>query len=111
MISRPEDCPWYPQEQPFTGSRLEITSFGQRHTTFIANHHMIQYAGADHVQSVLEGGGQGPICLAWFWVSGGVIVHHDDGRSIVLQGDLDHFLRLCRTAVARLRPDSAPPVH
>lgn len=77
----------------------------------MANHHMIQYAGADHVQSVLEGSGQGTIRLAGLWITGGMIVNHDDGRSIVLQGDLDHFLRLCRAAVARLRPDSAPPVH
>ncbi len=57
----------------------------------MAHHHMIQDANADHVQSVLEGGGQRMIGLAGFWVAGGVIVHHNDGRSVVLQGDLDHF--------------------
>ena len=65
----------------------------------MANHHMIQYAGADHVQSVFEGGGQGPIGLAGFWVTGGMIVNHNDGRSIVLQGDLDHLSRVHARAI------------
>ena len=75
----------------------------------MANHHMIQYAGADHVQSVFEGGGQGPIGLAGFWVTGGMIVNHNDGCSIVLQGDLDHLSRVHARAICgfhAIRPPS-----
>lgn len=57
----------------------------------MAHHHMIQYPGADHVQSVLEDGGQGAISLTGLWIAGGMIVNHNDGRSVVFQGDLDHF--------------------
>lgn len=82
-------------------SQLEITSFGQRHTTFMANHHMIQYTGADHVQSVLEGGGQGAISLTGLWISGGMIVNHNDGRSVMFQCDFDHFTRIYVSPIQR----------
>ncbi len=82
-------------------SQLEITSFGQRHTAFMANHHMIQYAGADHVQSVLKGSGQGTIGLAGLWIAGGMIVNHDDGCGVMLQGDLYHFSRVHTSPIQR----------
>ena len=60
----------------------------------MAHHDMIQYPGTDHVQSVLEGGGERAISLTWLRIAGGMIVNHNDGRGVVLQGYLDHFPRV-----------------
>ena len=52
---------------------------------------MIQYSGADHVEGVLEGGGQRAIGLAGFRITGGMIVNQDHGSCIVFQGNFDYF--------------------
>ena len=67
----------------------------------MAHNNMIQYPGADHVQSILEGGGQGAISLAGLGVAGGMIVNHNDGRGVVLQGYLDHFPRVHTGSIQR----------
>ncbi|MNJ76945.1 hypothetical protein D3C77_743360 [compost metagenome] len=50
----------------------------------MAHHDMIQYPGTDHVQGVLEGGGERAIGLAGFRVTGGMIVNHNYGCGVVL---------------------------
>lgn len=45
---------------------------------------MIQYSGADHVQSVFEGGGQRAIGLAGLRIAGGMVVNHNYGCGVVL---------------------------
>ena len=57
----------------------------------MAYHHMIQYSGADHIEGVLEGGGERAVGLAGLWIAGGMIVNHNYGRGVVLESDLDHF--------------------
>ena len=65
-------------------NRLEITPFSQRYATFMAHDDMIQYSGADHVQSVLEGCGQRAIGLAGFGISRRMVVNHNYGRGVEL---------------------------
>jgi hypothetical protein len=62
---------------------LKIPLFRQRDAAFVTHHHMIQYSCADHVQNVLEGGGQRAVGLAGRAVARCSIVDQDNGRSVV----------------------------
>ena len=62
---------------------------------------VIQYPGADHVESVLEDGGQRSIGLARFGVTRGMVVYQNHGCGIVLQGDLDYLSRVYAGTIQR----------
>ncbi|MNY01920.1 hypothetical protein D3C86_1344690 [compost metagenome] len=49
----------------------------------MAHYHMIQYSCANHVQSVLEGGGELAVGLAGLRITGGMVVNHNYGRGIM----------------------------
>lgn len=74
---------------------------------------MIQCPDTDHVEGVLEGGGERAIDLAGFWVTGGMMVNQSYGRGIVLQRDLDYFPEVHAGTVQRASeqlPEANNPV-
>ena len=61
-----------------------VTSLSQRYAAFVAYNDMIQRLGANHVEGVLEGGGQRAIGLAGFGISRRMVMHQYHGCCVVL---------------------------
>ena len=96
---------------PYGWGWLQVALFSPRHATFIAHHDMIQYPGSDHVERVLEGGGQRTIGLARLRVAGGMVVNQNHCRGVVLQGDLDHLPRVHAGTIQRASEQLPKPYN